>query len=261
MTTFIADYLETVDLQWNEVDILAEEAIKVESNQPDLYNALCRSITILIVAHMEGFIKGVVKNIISDYSCIEFKNLPQAVKVTYCKKHLGFDETAFKNYHERIKNLISDFDLSTNFKISHEPFIFDKNRNPKPDSIGNIASRFGVSDIFKNLNQSRFDDIFSMTSTQISNALPLLNETTKRKVREFPYRIRKNIYKTKPEKCIGRSLWQTFLDDLNHKRHIIAHGSDFNNTTDIRTLLELKDKVRILQLSFILIICSELCNN
>ncbi|EIM4665444.1 hypothetical protein LM945_005336, partial [Escherichia coli] len=58
MATFIADYLDTVDLQWKEVDILVNEAIRVQNLNEELYNALCRSITVLIVAHMEGFVKG-----------------------------------------------------------------------------------------------------------------------------------------------------------------------------------------------------------
>lgn len=261
MTTFIADYLDTVDLQWKEIDILASQAAKVEDSDFDLYNALCRSMTILIVAHMEGFVKGVVKNIISDFSNVKFKDLPQSLKITYCKKHLGFDESAINGYHERVKNLISDFELSSDFKITHEPFIFDKNRNPKPDAIENIAARFGVNNLFQNLHNSRFDNVFSMTSTEIRKSLPHLNKITKRRVSKFPYCIRKNIYKTKSKKYKGRSLWETFLDDLNQKRHTIVHGNDFNNSTNVIALLELKDKVRVLQLCFILVLCSELCNN
>lgn len=261
MATFIADYLNTVDLQWKEIDILAQEAIRVESSNTELYNVLCRSITILIVAHMEGFIKGAAKNIISDYSSVEFKNLPNAVKITYCKRHLGFDETAFPNYHERIKTLISDLERSSDFKITHEAFTFNKNRNPKPDTLESIASRFGVSDIFKNLNGSLFDEVFSMTSPRIKRILPIASKKIKRMVINFPYQVGKEPYGTESKKYKGRTLWQTFLDDLNMKRHTIAHGNDFNNTIDINTLIELKDKVMILQLSFLLIICSELCHN
>lgn len=261
MATFIADYLDTVDLQWKEVDILVEEAIRVQNSNEELYNALCRSITVLIVAHMEGFVKGAVKNIISDYASIKFKDLPTSLKRTYCKKYLGFDEKAISGYHDTIQCLIDDLEKSDDFKISHEPFIFDKNRNPKPDAIENIASRFGVKDIFKNLHESRFDKIFAMTSPEIKSALNLISLLIKRKIDNFPYTIRKNAYNTTPCKYNGRSLWQTFLDDLNQQRHKIAHGNDFNNAADINSLMELKDKVRILQYSFLLIICSEICNN
>lgn len=50
------------------------------------------------------------------------------------------------------------------------------------------------------------------------------------------------------------------LDDLNQKRHKIAHDNDFSNATDIKYLIALKDKVRILQYSFLLITCSEIYN-
>lgn len=261
MATFIADYLNTVDLQWKEIDILAQEAIRVEASNAELYNVLCRSITILIVAHMEGFIKGATKNIISDYASLEFKMLPTAVKITYCKRHLGFDEKVFSDYHSRIRNLISDLESSRDFKITHEAFTFDRNRNPKPATLESIASRFGVADIFKNLNDSLFDEVFSMTSSRIKRVLPIASKKVKKMVFDFPYKVSKHPYGTEPKKYTGRTLWQTFLDDLNMKRHTIAHGNDFNNTIDINTLIELKDKVMILQLSFLIIICSELCND
>lgn len=261
MTTFISDYLDTVDLQWNEVDLLVDEAIAVQHTKENLYNALCRSITVLIVAHMEGFIKGAVKNIISDYTDVEFKNLPNSIKRTYCKKYLGFDEKAFPAYQDTIQCLIEDLERSTDFKISHEPFIFDKNRNPKPDSIETVASRFGVKDIFKNLHNSRFDNVFAMSQTQIKRSLEISSKMIKRRLATFPYKISKHPYQTSPVKYPGRSLWQTFLDDVNQKRHKIAHGNDFNNTSDINSLIEFKDKVRIFQYSFLLIICSEVCNS
>lgn len=260
MATFIADYLDTVDLQWREVDILVDEAIRVQESNEYLYNALCRSITVLIVAHMEGFVKGAVKNIISDYTSIKFRELPISIRRTYCKKYLGFDEKAFPGYQDAIQCLMDDLERTDDFKISPEPFISDRNRNPKPDVIGNIASRFGGGDIFKNLHESRFDKIFAMTSPQIKKALEVISVLTKRKVSDFPYRVRKNAYFTSPTSYRGRSLWQTFLDDLNQKRHKIAHGNDFANATDINSLIDLKDKVRILQYSFLLIICSEICN-
>lgn len=259
MTSFVADYLETVQEQWAEIDILAAEAKLIELEKSELYNALCRSITILIVSHMEGFVKGIVKSIISDYSNVEFKNLPIAVKMTYCKRHLGFDESIFKDYHARIKSLINDFELTADFKVTHEPFLYDKNKNPKPDVLSEVAHRFGVKDIFKNLHDSRFDGVFSMSRTQIKQQLPILKRSTEKKVSEFPYKVRKGLFKTNPKKYNGRSMWQLFLDDLNFKRHKIVHGNDFNNTTDIDTLLELKDKVCILQYSITLIICAELC--
>lgn len=36
MATFIADYLDTVDLQWKEVDILVNEAIRVQNLNEEL---------------------------------------------------------------------------------------------------------------------------------------------------------------------------------------------------------------------------------
>ena len=258
MATFISDYLDELNEQWKEIDILLTEATTIKNNNQPLYNVMCRSATILIVAHMEGFLKDVAKNIISDYSCLEFKKLPISVKKTYCEKHIYECERDTKAYNSRINSLVADFESSCDFKVSHEPFIYNKNKNPKPDVLCEYSCRFGIKDIFRNLYESFFDSVFSNTNADNEQFLSSLITSTKSKVETFPYSVRKNIYRTKSTKYTGRSLWETFLDDLNQKRHKIVHGNDFGNSMNEQELSELKNKVRILQYGYLLIILSHL---
>ena len=207
---------------------------------------------------MEGFLKGVSKNIISDYLCMEFKYLPMPLKKTYCGKHIfGWDKDT-KEYNERITSLMSDFETSSDFKISSEPFLSNRNKNPKPDVLCQYSFKLGVKNIFKNLNESFFDSVFSNTDAEIKKLLNSLIASTKVKVENFPYNVRQGIYRTRTTNYNGRSMWQTFLDDLNEKRHKIVHGNDFVNSTNVQELSRLKNKVQILQYGYLLIILSHL---
>lgn len=90
MSTFLKEYLNQLEEQWTEVDVLITAASKCEENDKELFNAMCRSTSVLIVAHMEGFIKDLTKNLIRDLNANkEFSELPKAIQITSCKGYLG----------------------------------------------------------------------------------------------------------------------------------------------------------------------------
>ncbi len=108
MATFLSDFVQSLENNWEEVDTLLLHAEEVKDINLKLYNALCRSVTILIVAHLEGFIKDLIKNIVQDINrnC-EFSNIPEALKRTYCKSYLGSNlDNKDKSYEAKIKKLI-----------------------------------------------------------------------------------------------------------------------------------------------------------
>ena len=90
MTTFLKDFVSTNEDKWEEIDLLIKTAQDIQDEDEKLYNAICRSLTVLLVAHLEGFTKDIVKCFIQDLNrnC-GFSELPIAVKRTYCKKYLG----------------------------------------------------------------------------------------------------------------------------------------------------------------------------
>ncbi|MBM7074701.1 hypothetical protein JQC92_22280 [Shewanella sp. 202IG2-18] len=136
MSTFVKEYIEQLETQWKEVDVLIESATECEHSNLELFNAMCRSTSVLIVAHMEGFIKDLTKNLIRDINVnLEFKELPRSIQNTCCQGYLGFEPSVIPKYQEAISDMIQHLTECSGYKVSPEPFLFDKNRNPKPDSI------------------------------------------------------------------------------------------------------------------------------
>ncbi|WP_413516904.1 MAE_28990/MAE_18760 family HEPN-like nuclease [Photobacterium phosphoreum] len=258
MSTFVNDYILKLDDQWSEVNLLIDRAHLVENSDLEFYNALCRSASILIVSHLEGFLKELTKNIIRDLNSNKiFKDLPDAIKRSYCKKYLGFDVTKFGNYHVLVDEMVNEFSLYENFKISHEPFLFDKNRNPKPDSIKIVLDRFGIKDIFKLLHQSIFDRCFE-SRTQTSYYLKRMKIVSNLSTKEYPYKASLNKFNLSINNYgSARTLWQTYLDDLNVIRHSIVHGNSFNNTVTTKQLKERQEQAYLLQLLIIYCLCSK----
>lgn len=255
MATFINEYLEQLETQWKEVDILIDSANRCENSDPELFNAICRSTSVLIVAHMEGFIKDLAKNLIRDLnSNREFRDLPRAIQKTCCQGYLGFDVGAIPRYQDSIDDMILHLSDCTGYKLVPESFLFDKNRNPKPDSIQEVFKRFGHSDIFKSLHNSIFDEAFE-SDARLQRLLVVAQYFLKRKVSTFPFRVSIHKFNLGKNKYNGRTLWQEFLDEINKVRHAIAHGNTFNNDENIRAIKTRRDKARLLQLVLIYVAC------
>lgn len=255
MSTFAYEFLNQLDEQWCEVDLLISEARSAQNqNKEEFYDVLCRSASFLIVAHLEGFVKGLTKCAIRDLnSQVQFKNMPAAIKRTYCKKFLGFDEKALPNYNDRINDMISDLDQSKDMKVCDAPFIFDKNRNPKPESIKIVFERFGVKDIFKCLHESIFDEAFS-TRRKLKQLLNIMSWHIRKTLKEYPYKTKNVQLKLTPKNYPTRTLWSEFLDETNRIRHSIAHGNSFSNDESIEAVEEKRDKARLFQLIAIYIL-------
>jgi len=224
-----------------------------------LYNALCRSVTILIVAHLEGFVKDLIKNIVQDINrnCI-FSNMPEALKRTYCKSYFGSNlDNKDKGYEAKIKKLIEKFD-SIGCSISHEPFLFPVNKNPNPHIISIIFNNTGIKDLFSCLHKSEFESIFSDSISELIEKNNTLKEEINEMVAIFPYDIDTEKYNLHKKSCSSKTIWEEFLDDINQKRHSVVHGNDFNNSVDVNELQIRKTKVVILQQLLIFIICHKI---
>lgn len=253
MATFVNDYLVELNERWKEVDILIEQAEQCKDTNEQLYNALCRSISILVVSHMEGFIKDMAKTVINDVNYnLDFSNVPMSMKRTFFSKYLGFDCN-----QNKLDNMIDDFSEYKEVKIKPEPFLSFDNKNPKPSIIKDVLFKFGVSDVFKNLHESFFDNSFE------SRAKANLNLRRLKKVMDivssdFPYRASMSRFNMKKSKYNNRTLWQEFLDELNQIRHKIVHGNTFDNFDSIQDIKLRRDKVNVLQLLVMYVICAKI---
>jgi hypothetical protein len=259
MSTFLSDFVEQLDEKWKEIDILLAEAKKHEESNSDLYNALCRSITVLIVAHLEGFTKDLVKVIVRDSNQeYSFDMLSIAMQRTYCTKYLGNPSDHNGNYDLKVKKLSEKF-CEMKSKISHEPFLMSSNKNPKPDVLKSIFKNFGVEDVFLNLNESALDEVFSETDNELEDKITAIRKHLKAEITTFPYQCtaeRLALNKSIKAKNIKRTLWQSFLDEINQKRHEVAHGNDFDNGESVKILDARKNRVVYLQLGLIELLAS-----
>lgn len=264
MNTFLHSYIESLDNTWKEIDLLCEEAIiHHNKNNLEIYNAICRSITVLLVSHLEGFLKELCRNIIKDLALLPFKDLPNNIKRQHCIYFLGQNDHS-KVFNEKVNKLISNLDQYTNYRISTDSFEENTNDNPKPSIVEKYADKLGTKNIFKYIHNSDVERLVfgGGSPNSLERAFKLLQWSVKKKTKNYPYKITPGFLnlsiKENSPKC---TLWEEFLHTINFNRHQIAHGNNFINNTSITNLLEDKWKTRILQLTIILIVCQNLCNS
>jgi hypothetical protein len=266
MSTFVQDITLSIEHHWREVELLVSLAKDNEANEA-LYNALCRSATVLMIAHFEGFIKSCVKAVIDDINKFsKFSDLPTQLKQTFCNKLVQSPEEKKDNKHlyQRISKLIEILDMSgvqlseTDFLILNEYGNFQN--NPKPDLIDKICNNFGIIGFFERISNSDFDIVFTDERTELENLTQRLREHLIEGSKAYPYTIDTSSFNIKPNPRSSkgesrRTLWQAFLDELHRKRHAIAHGSDMSNQSSTEEIILGKDKLIVLQYAFMLIIC------
>lgn len=169
MTTFAQVLVDSLDTKWAEINLLIAEA-ESKANNIDLYNALCRSVSVLMVAQFEAFMRDTAKAILDDINEFSsFSNAPSALKQTFCRSFL-VEEADGKDSYGRLQRLISTFDgLDT--KFTHEPFLVknanDYGKNPSPSVIDKITVKFGIPRFFSVIDGSDLDDVFSDTAPEI----------------------------------------------------------------------------------------------
>ncbi|MFM2566394.1 MAE_28990/MAE_18760 family HEPN-like nuclease [Bacillus sp. GX] len=256
--TYAGLFIEEIEERWNEIDLLIEQI--GQQQQEDFKNVLCRSTVVLLVAHLEGFIKEAASTLIKDMNHhVAFYDVPKAMKKTYSTLFLSLDKGG-KIDNLKQKRLIEEFE-QLNAKLDVEPFLFEQNKNPSPANIEKILSKFGVTDFFKVIHKSKLDIVFENNMSETRSLLEDLKDYTKNAVRKYPYEINLERYdlQIKEEGKLRRenSLWSTFLDDLLYHRHSIAHGSNFINELEAKDLMILKNKVHIFQFAITLVLFSK----
>ncbi len=265
--TFSYSLLNSMEERWEEVEILMNLA---ESEKADekLYGVLCRSATVLMVAQFEGFIKICVKSVIEDANKFSrFADLPENMKRTYCGQLLRFDgeKTNSKDFNFRVGKLISVL-AKAEVEIDHQCFLImndygnDQN-NPKPDLIDKICSNFGVGNFFSLLDESDFDVFFKNDKFEATELLEKIKTHLSEGLLNYPYKLNYESFNItssemiKPNKSKSRTIWQSFLDEINRQRHAIAHGSSSLNEISLEDVKINKEKLLAIQYAFMMLIC------
>ncbi|MFJ7994662.1 MAE_28990/MAE_18760 family HEPN-like nuclease [Peribacillus frigoritolerans] len=252
--TYAALFIEDLEERWNEIDLLIDK-IKIQEEQ-EFVNVLCRSAIVLLVAHLEGFMKEAASVIIKELNQqTSFSQIPKSFQKTYTTFFLNADVNGNVD-HNKQKRLLEEFD-KLNAKLLVDPFLFQQNKNPSPTIIEKVLYNFGVNDFFRLINKSKLDIVFENNPTEISGLLENLKKHIQSATLKYPYQIDLNLFdiSIKEGKLKRKdSLWITFLDELLRLRNSIAHGSTFNNEITVPNLIDFKTKVHVLQYGIALVL-------
>lgn len=246
MTTNLKNFINETKERWIELDILIEKAKAVEEVDPKFYEVLCRSSTVLILAHLEGFYKGLVKSIIDDLNdYLTFKYIPKKIRLSllghYCE-----DE-------RKANNLLDNLLFDQSIKLETTPFLPEKNKNLSVEVIDYIFSQLGFDKgTFHKLDVPKIQECFELETRELKEKKELFFSIIDSDCSQFPYTI--DLYthqllkekkdRTKnPKNCF----WHTFIDSVNMQRHHIAHGEIFNNTTSVHEFEKNRLKAEIVQ--------------
>lgn len=255
--TYGSIFLSELEERWKEIDLLIEE-VKAPKEE-DHVNVLCRSAVVLLVAHLEGFIKEAASVVIKDINHhLDFSDIPKSIQKTFVALFLDSE----KIDNNKQKRLLEEF-RKLNAKLVVDPFLFEQNKNPSPTIIEKILFNFGVTDFFSLINKSRLDIVFENNHTETEELLKELRKFAHQALVEYPYSIDLDIFdiSIKSEKMKRKdSLWITFLDELLRLRHSIAHGSTFSNEITVNDLIDYKKKVLILQYGIVLVLFDSTVN-
>lgn len=254
--SFINFLLTELDNRWHEVSILLEIANKYEEKNRVLHDAICRSVSVLMVAHFEGFYKDLIKNIIEDLKINKkFCDLSKSIQRSYCS--IFIDSQSSSQTQHRIKELLIEKFNEVDAPISYEPFLFNKNENPKPKIIETLFENIGIKKVFEILESSEYENVFQEENNSIEKRVEELTQILDNYSYSFPYEYEKSYFNMKPisnKKSTQRTFWEEFLDEINRRRHGIAHGSDLSNAHSVEELILTKNKLRCLELALLHIV-------
>lgn len=247
--------LSNILYSWNEISVLLETAGDCEESKIELHDAICRSVSVLMVANLEGFYKKLIKSIIQDLNDNNsFDTLPKAVQRSYCDNFIDNNSTD-KAKQAITSKLIAEFER-LNANIDFKPFLSSKNKNPKPSVINTIFQNLGIKKVFHLLKASRYYDVFEQGNTSIEENNQIYLKELNLFTQGYPYKYNVEVF-TESSESSGKTLWEEFLDDINKNRHEIAHGNESNNIDSVSGLIKRKNKIICLQLALIHILVEE----
>ncbi|WP_419227611.1 HEPN domain-containing protein [Alteromonas sp. OM2203] len=246
--------------RWEEIELLLEKATPDNSDcqiEQKFKNSLCRASCVLMVSHLEGFLKDLSKALIDDLNHnLEYKDIPESVRRTACSHFLPEGAKSSAHY---VNRLDEEFSNSPSYKLNSDAFQLD-NKNPKEDVVRKIMSNFGIQNIFKNLHKSRFEVVFESYSKAI-RYLDRMEKVALATTEIFPYNCRTKSFNFKTTNYSGTTLWETFLQDINFVRHKIVHGSSLDSERSIGSIKDSLTKIRLFQYLVTYISCSYVTPN
>jgi hypothetical protein len=240
--------------QPNEIEILITEAEKGDINI-ELFDALCRAISVLQVSHLEGFMKDFLKALIRDLNQhLDFVDMPIGIKTTYVKSFCLKDGNGKYNQKqiERLKSKFIEFPI----QIESEPFFYHKeNKNPNSKLVHTIFENLGIKNLFSYIKDSKVDVVFEDDQNATDDIIKKLNTQIEAGVNAFPYTTDLNEFDFNKSDINDstKTIYEEFLDEVNGLRHKIVHGNIIENQSSIHEIKRINQNILIFKLSVILI--------
>lgn len=269
--TFISSRLELIENRFKEIDTLLNLA-KKNITDSTTYSTLCRSAHVLLVSHVEGIYKDIVRDTIDDLNRnTDFITIKRTIFKTHSlhfiqnREHSKFSENNKFSENEKFTEVVKDrlWEAFKNNKTALilEPFLRIDNKNPTPKILEEILKKFGENSFFNSLKDSRLEIVFENDFKSSIRELNRIKKYLKKGVQNFPYNLDKSYFyssdltKSKKEK----GLFEEFLNEFLSDRHKIVHGQTLDNPKNDKEIEISKLKIEILIYAFIITICH--CSN
>lgn len=269
--TFISSRLELIENRFKEIDTLLNLAQKNTADSTT-YSTLCRSAHVLLVSHVEGIYKDIVRDTIDDLNRnTDFISIKKVIFKTHSlhfiqnRENSKFSEKnkfiENEKFTEVIKDRLWEAFKNNKTELILEPFLRIDNKNPTPKILDEILKKFGENSFFNSLKDSRLEIVFENDSKSSIRELNRIKNYLNKGVQNFPYCVDKNYYcnndSTKSKKDKG--LFEEFLNEFLSDRHKIVHGQTLDNPKNDKEIEISKLKIEILIYAFIISICH--CSN
>lgn len=255
MSTALFDTACTIPSRIKELLLLIQLAEDKQKNNDDhSFNSLCRACSVLLVSHLEGFLKDLSKSISADlnFHLANFNSMPEAMKRNFCRNIVFYEGVSEKDLNNRITQLISFFsNNSVNIDLNAFTYKENKNKNPSPDIINATLEKLGIPSVISAMQNSILENIFKN-----DHRATLIIRRDLRRFRsytyKYPYRTLPNPYlfnfTTTKTKAGGtkESLWHTFIEEIMQRRHRIVHGDTIDNDVDTIVLAQDIEKLDVL---------------
>lgn len=254
--TFVSTRLDVITNRFKEIDILLQLTEDNISN-PARYAALCRSAHVLLVSHVEGIYKDIVKDIIDDLNLnTDFCHIKNTIFKTHALHfiHTKEDEISI----EKIKNKLWDAFKHHKTELVLEPFLRIDNKNPTPKILDEILKKFGEKKFFNSLIESRLEIVFENDKKTSLKELERIKRQISKGVENFPYTVDKSYFYNFNPPNLGKDkkgLFEEFLNQFLSDRHKIVHGQTLDNPKNHTEILDSKIKIEILIYAFIICLC------
>lgn len=244
MSTCIYTLIQDLDRKWDEVSVLLKKAEELDDSNP-LIIPLCKALTVLIVANLEGHLQNVLKALVTDVNDNNFfAGTHYNMKRTQCLQY--FPDSS--NSESSIRKLISKFE-ETSVKYDADAFLFERGKNPKMTVMERIYESVGGKSFWGYISDCEVERVFENDRTYISNLASGLREELLNKTESFPYTldICSMGVNQVPKRSNKECLWGAFIDHILTYRNYAAHGDDVAplSVEEIKTAFE---KIKVLEL-------------